>query len=777
MDWGSPRVLMGLNWEHWDGLGEPQGVGGSTGMDWGSLKRLSTGVTGVTGAMVLLQASLLLAVDVALLGALAPLAPSLAPWGPLAPWLEALIRLVALGAAARLVAPGGPGGSGVTVAALLAVPPAALLTAWRLAAPPAPPLLATAPSSAIALGHLGATAARLLGARGLRGAGTPAAEGTAAAAPASGTRRLLALAASEWPVLSGAVLCLVAAAIGEAACPLLTGRVLDAVRLGDAATAGPLGLLLAASLASSFFAGCRGGLFCLTKSRLELNLRSSLFSHLVRQDLTFFQETPTAEVSARLGGEVEVLSEAVAMNANVALRSLLLALSVGASMVGLSPALAALALLEVPLAIVARKVYDTRRQRLERALLDATAATTAVVQEAISSIETVRTLAGEEEEERRHARAVAEMLRLKNQLAVERALFIFVHRVLQLAVQVLVLHHGHRQLREGSITPGNVVTFFLYRNKVSSHVQALVYGHGELMNKVAAGRKVWEYLDREPRGDAGGTWAPPTLRGHVVFQGVSFAYPTRPHHLVLKDVSFELRPGEVTALAGPNGSGKSSCAALLQRFYEPSAGRLLLDGVPVGLYQHHYLHRHVAVVGQEPVLFSGTIRDNITLGLEGCSDEEVRAAAATAGALDFITALEKGFDTEVGEKGAQLSAGEKQRVAIARALVRRPRVLVLDEATSALNSDSRDLLERLRGPHAVLLITHCPRLLEAADRAVVLDAGAVVETGTPAELRSRGGTYSRLLRRPSRRPGDTASGSRGHNGGHRGPPGKGSGQQ
>nr|ALP32497.1 TAP2 [Nipponia nippon] len=389
-------------------------------------------------------------------------------------------------------------------------------------------------------------------------------------------------------------------------------------------------------------------------------------------------------------------------------------------------------------------------QVLQQAMLDATAKTAAVVQEAVSSIETVRTFAGEEEEERRHSQALAERLRLKDRIDVERALFTLIRRALQLAVQVLVLCRGHQQLREGTVTTGSLVTFLLYQAKVGHHVQALVFGHGNLLSKAAAGRKILEYLDREPTGVTGGTRAPATLRGHVAFQRVSFAYPVRPEHLVLQDVSFELRPGEVTALAGLNGSGKSTCAGLLERFYEPGAGEVLLDGVPLRDYEHRYLHRQVALVGQEPVLFSGTIRDNIAFGLEGCGEEEVRAAAAAAGALGFILALDRGFESDVGEKGGQLSAGEKQRIAIARALVRQPTVLILDEATSALEGEAEAAPQQglqSGGVRTELLITHRRRMLDAADRVVGLEGGAVVAMGTPAELRSRRGPYSRLLQR------------------------------
>ncbi|NXO53036.1 TAP2 protein, partial [Aramus guarauna] len=684
-------------------------------------------------------ACLLLLIDLVALASLARLAPALAHLGPVATWLEAGLRLLAFTAAERLLAPGGPRGAAV----VLSITPAAFLTLRSLLAPydAAPVLLATAAPAWLALTH-GATTAALLA-----WAAPSPSEDVGTKLPVA-VGRLLALAWTEWPVLGGAFFFLALAALGETAGPYCTGQALDAIQRGDGPTAFAICLVLAADLGSSLFAGCRGGLFMLAQARLKLSTRHRLFSRLVRQDLDFFQETPAAELSARLANDVPLLCRAVPSSTNVALRSLGITLGLGGFMVGLSPRLALLALLEVPLVITARKVYDARYQVLQRAMLDATANTAAVVQEAVSSIETVRTFAGEEEEERRHSQAVAKMLALKDQMDVEKALFTLIWRALQLAMQMMVLYYGHQQLRKGTITTGNLVTFLLYQAKIGHHVQALVFGHGDLLSKTAAGRKVFEYLDREPTGDAGGTWAPTTLRGHVVFQHVSFAYRARPEHLVLQDVSFELRPGEVTALAGLNGSGKSTCAALLERFYEPGAGEVLLDGVPLRDYEHRYLHRKVALVGQEPVLFSGTIWDNITFGLESCKEEEVRAAATAAGALDFISALDQGFNTDVGERGGQLSAGEKQRIAIARALVRRPTILILDEATSALGVESKAVLQQwVQGGEArtVLLITHCPRMLELADRVVVLERGTVVEMGTPAELRSRHGLYSRLL--------------------------------
>lgn len=690
-----------------------------------------------------LSCTLLLA-DLALMLALAHFFPALAHLGWVGSWLEAGLRLLVLGGAGQLLAPRGPRGAAV----LLSLGPAIFLTLRGYVGLPgaAPVLLAMATPSWLVLTHGTAVVALLTWSLLVPSVATGAKEAEAWVP----LRRLLALAWPEWPFLGCAFLFLALAALGETSVPYCTGRALDVLRQGDglAAFTAAVGLMCLASASSSLFAGCRGGLFTFIRFRFILRTRDQLFSSLVYRDLAFFQKTTAAELSSRLTTDVTLASNVLTPNINVMLRNLGQVLGLCAFMLGLSPRLTMLALLEVPLAVTARKVYDTRHQMLQRAVLDAAADTGAAVQESISSIEMVRVFNGEEEEEHRYSQVLDRTLRLRDQRDTERAIFLLIQRVLQLAVQALVLYCGHQQLHEGTLTAGGLVAFILYQTNAGSCVQALAYSYGDLLSNAAAACKVFDYLNWERAVGAGGTYVPTRLRGHVTFHRVSFAYPTRPERLVLQDVTFELRPGEVTALAGLNGSGKSTCVALLERFYEPGAGEVLLDGVPLRDYEHRYLHRQVALVGQEPVLFSGSIRDNIAYGMEDCEEEEIIAAARAAGALGFISALEQGFGTDVGERGGQLSAGQKQRIAIARALVRHPTVLILDEATSALDGDSDAMLQqwvRNGGDRTVLLITHQPRMLEKADRIVVLEHGTVAEMGTPAELRTRGGPYSRLL--------------------------------
>uniref|UniRef100_A0A8D0G9T4 Transporter 2, ATP binding cassette subfamily B member n=1 Tax=Sphenodon punctatus TaxID=8508 RepID=A0A8D0G9T4_SPHPU len=428
----------------------------------------------------------------------------------------------------------------------------------------------------------------------------------------------------------------------------------------------------------------------------------------------------TGDLTSRLSTDAAMMSRSVPANANIFLRSLVKALGLYGFMLGLSWRLTLLTLIESPLTMAAQKLYDARHQAVLRAIQDSMARSGEVVRECVSSIETVRSFATEEEEAGRYDAALAETHRLKNRRDLERAIYLLFRR---LVLQVLMLYCGHRQIRDGIMTKGNLISFILYQGDVGIYVQVRESPNAGL------------YAARDPR-----------QLNAAAANSCQDPLPSPLPALILvssfQNVSFDLCPGEVTALVGLNGSGKSTCVGLLERFYEPQAGEVFLDGALIREYEHKYLHSQVALVGQEPVLFSGSIRENIAYGLDGCSKEEVTEAAREAHALGFISELEDGFETDVGEKGGQLSGGQKQRIAIARALIRRPKVLILDEATSAL--DVEMLCPRHR---TVLVIAHRMQTVENADKIVVLEGGAVAEQGRHAELMEQKGPYYRLVQR------------------------------
>uniref|UniRef100_A0A8C3FPX2 Uncharacterized protein n=1 Tax=Chrysemys picta bellii TaxID=8478 RepID=A0A8C3FPX2_CHRPI len=479
-----------------------------------------------------------------------------------------------------------------------------------------------------------------------------------------------------------------------------------------------------------------------TMNRTHMHIQSQVFRSVLRQEIAFFHANRTGDITSRVTVDTDAMSEALSEKLNLLMWSGMRGIFLYSLMVQVSPRLALFTTVGLPLILLVPKFSGKFHQAVLRAIQDSLARSGEVVRESVSSIETVRSFATEDEESRRYEAALAETHRLKKRHDLERELYLLFCQVsgdggTQASGGGSLWLDG-LQIRAGLLTKGSLVSFVLYQ------WDTLASTCGDLLSNVGAAEKVFEYLDREPAVRTDGTRAPESLQGHVSFHNVSFSYPSRPDRQVLKDVSFELRPGEVTALVGLNGSGKSTCVGLLERFYEPQAGEILLDGVPLREYEHRYLHRQVALVGQEPVLFSGSIRENIAYGLGGCGEEQVTRAARAAHASGFIVELDSGFETDVGEKGGQLSAGQKQRIAIARALICQPAVLILDEATSALDIRQSVLS---RGRRTVLVIAHRMQMVENADRIVVLEGGAVAEEGTHTELMGRKGPYYRLVQR------------------------------
>ncbi|KAL0622690.1 Antigen peptide transporter 2 [Plecturocebus cupreus] len=601
--------------------------------------------------------------------------------------------------------------------------------------------------------------------------------------------RLLKLSGPDLPFVIAAVFFLVLAVLGETLIPHYTGRVIDILG-GDFdphAFASAIFFMCLFSFGSSLSAGCRGGCFTYTMSRINLRIREQLFSSLLRQDLGFFQETKTGELNSRLSSDTTLMSNWLPLNANVLLRSLVKVVGLYGFMLSISPRLTFLSLLDMPFIIAAEKVYNARHQAVLREIQDAVARAGQMVREAVGGLQTVRSFGAEEHEVCRYKEALEQCRQLCWRRDQEHALYLLLRRVLHLGVQVLMLSCGLQQMLAGELTQGSLLSFMIYQESVRSYVHTLVYIYGDMLSNVGAAEKVFSYLDRQPNLPSPGTLAPTTLQGVVKFQDVSFAYPNHPDRPVLKGLTFTLRPGEVTALVGPNGSGKSTVAALLQNLYQPTGGQVLLDGKPISQYEHCYLHSQVGdegedgdrrgervqrgweshgkkhqaftlreaggedkrapalgvvSVGQEPVLFSGSVKSNITYGLQSCEDDKVMAAAQAAHADDFIQEMKHGIYTDVGEKGNQLAVGQKQRLAIARALVRDPRVLILDEATSALDVQCEQADWNSRGDRTVLVIAHRLQTVQSAHQILVLQQGKLQEL---AQLQEGQDLYSCLV--------------------------------
>ncbi|XP_008292853.1 ABC-type oligopeptide transporter ABCB9 [Stegastes partitus] len=565
--------------------------------------------------------------------------------------------------------------------------------------------------------------------------------------------RLLTYCKKDGGLLAVAVLFLLISAVCEAFIPFYYGRAIDSIVVHQSMAyfAKPLITLATLALASSIAMGVRGGVFTLTFARLNLRLRNHLFRTLMKQEIAFFDDNHTGDIISRLSADTTQVSDLISVNVNIFLRSVIKGIGFFIFMFGMSWKLTMVAVMGFPFIALVSRLYGEYYKKLSKEVQTTLAEANKVAEETISSMRTVRSFANENGESDTYYAKLLLMFQLNKKQALAYACYVWSSFISELALEVAILYYGGHLVVTGQMSSGALLSFFIYMLEMGECLENIASVYTGLMQGVGAAEKVFEYLDRKPEHPADGTEAPDTCTGLVEFKDITFAYPTRPETDILKGVSFTLRPGEVTALVGPSGSGKSSCVSLLENFYLPQQGQVLLDGKPVHTFQHDYLHSKVALVGQEPVLFARTVEENISYGLTGAPIEAVMQAATKANAHDFITTLPKGYETSVGEKGTQLSGGQKQRVAIARALIRQPRVLILDEATSALDAESEHIVQQalnnIMKEHTVLVIAHRLSTVEKADNIIVIDKGCLAEQGTHSQLMASGGLYCKLVQR------------------------------
>ncbi|XP_010839720.1 PREDICTED: ATP-binding cassette sub-family B member 9 [Bison bison bison] len=612
-------------------------------------------------------------------------------------------------------------------------------------------------------------------------------------------QKLLSYTKPDIAFLVAASFFLIVAALGETFLPYYTGRAIDGIVIQKSMEQFSAAVIVMCVLAigSSFAAGIRGGIFTLIFARLNIRLRNRLFRSLVSQETSFFDENRTGDLISRLTSDTTMVSDLVSQNINIFLRNTVKVTGVVVFMFSLSWQLSLVTFMGFPIIMMVSDIYGKYYKPLGGARKPWSAphhSSPASVHASGSTFRfrvynlnnhpehpcsyassgSVRSFANEEEEAEVYSRKLQQVYKLNRKEAAAYMYYVWGSGLTLLVVQVSILYYGGHLVISGQMTSGNLISFIIYEFVLGDCMESVGSVYSGLMQGVGAAEKVFEFIDRQPTMVHDGSLAPDHLEGRVDFENVTFTYRTRPHTQVLQNVSFSLSPGKVTALVGPSGSGKSSCVNILENFYPLEGGQVLLDGKPIGAYDHKYLHRVISLVSQEPVLFARSITDNISYGLPTVPFETVVEAAQKANAHGFIMELQDGYNTETGEKGAQLSGGQKQRVAMARALVRNPPVLILDEATSALDAESEYLIQQaIHGnlqKHTVLIIAHRLSTVERAHLIVVLDKGRVVQQGTHQQLLAQGGLYARLVQRPLlglEPTGDfTAS--------HREPPGNGS---
>ena len=484
--------------------------------------------------------------------------------------------------------------------------------------------------------------------------------------------------------------------------------------------------------------------------RVVADLRGMVVDRIITLPLGWFHERRSGELVGRLASDVTVIEDVVGSDLSMATRNAVQMLGALVMLFVIDVKLTLLMLAIVPPIILSTVVFGRKIRVMTRGVQDQLADVSGQVQESIGAIATVQAFVREQHEATRYRGGVENAFRKTLELVRWRAWFFATAMTAGYVGIAAVVWLGGRALIAGDLTAGDLTSFFLYTFIVAGAVADLASLWASLQRAAGATDRLFAVIDTLPEIRDPDVATPlPAGKGAIKFDKVSFAYATRRGQPVLTEVDLEIRPGEVIALVGPSGAGKSTILSLLYRFYDVDAGAVRVEGVDVRELGLAELRSSLAMVAQEPVLFSGSIRDNIGYGRAGATDAEIEQAARDAYAHDFVTGFPDGYATLIGERGTKLSGGQKQRIALARALLANPRVLILDEATSNLDAESeaavQAALARIMEDRTTIIVAHRLSTVRDADRIVVIEGARIVEQGGHDELMDRRGTYRRLV--------------------------------
>jgi len=572
----------------------------------------------------------------------------------------------------------------------------------------------------------------------------------------AGLRKFLGIFRFVYPyrsVFIAGLICLAFSSLTALSFPFMAGKLLDAAGGKSTFFLSTINQVALGFLAilpfQGLFSYLRVHFFSRFTEHALADMRYSVYQKIIWLPQSFFDSRRVGELMSRVTSDVGTLADAFTFMLAELLRQIIVLIGGIVVISVTSPKLTLFMLLTFPLLVVAALLFGKYIRKMSKKTQDELAGANVIVEETLHSISVVKSVTNENFETKRYGKSLADVVITALKSAKYRGLFISFTIITMFGGIIAVAWYGAYLVQSNYMTLGDLMSFVFYTTFVGASIAGLGDLYGQLQRSIGASERILEILDlHDERGE---TDAPLKLRGEISFNKVQFVYPTRPDVTVLKELSFNIAPGEKVALVGPSGSGKSTIINLLMRFYEPTNGAIMVDGNNARNYPLSSFRKNIGIVPQEVMLFGGTIRENIAYGKPGASDAEIEIAARKANAWDFIDAFPERLNTVVGDRGVKLSGGQRQRVAIARAILKDPSILILDEATSSLDAASERLvqeaLEKLMENRTTIVIAHRLSTIRKVDRILVIKEGEIAEAGTHSELNALDdGIYSNLLR-------------------------------